>query len=79
VYVVLAKHGFTRYSPVLRNAMLETDVEANAFLGNNSLLDVLKRIDQFGFEDIEKMKRRPKSGRPSTAQRIENLAAASIQ
>jgi len=80
VYAVVAKYGFTRYSPLLRAAMLEADAEANAFLGNNTLLDVLKRIDRFGLDDVENLKTQKaptsrKLQRPSITRRIENISA----
>jgi len=83
VYAVVAKYGFTRYSPLLRTAMLEADAEAKAFLGNNSLLEILKRIDRFGLDDVEKLKTQKVSSsrkiqRPSITRRIESLSASNL-
>jgi len=78
LYAGIAKHGFTRLSPPLRAAMLKADMEASDFLGNDSLLKVLKRIDRFGLEDVEKAKRQTESAnekdRPNLTQRIQNLS-----
>ncbi len=81
VYVVMAKHGFDLFSPMLRFTMLAADKEANTFLGNDILLEVLKRIDRFGLEDVEDLKTvrartSIKLQRLSIAQRIENLSAS---
>lgn len=83
VYVIVAKYGFTRHSPLLRVAMLEADRDAKAFLGDNSLLDVLKRINRFGLDDVENLKTQKapasrKLQRPSITGRIENLSASNL-
>jgi len=75
VYVAVARYGFGRVSSIGRIAMLEADAETDALLGKDSLLDVLRRIDRFRLDHVEKLKGRKgkKLERPSITKRIQNL------
>jgi hypothetical protein len=73
--------GGRSYSRNLKKARLEADIETSAVIGKDSLLDLLKKIDTMGLDDIDRIK----SGRggrrfaslPSITERIENLQNAS--
>jgi len=77
----LAIMGSRSYGSDLKNARLEADTQASAVVGKSSLLDVLKKIDLMGLDDIDRLK----SGRggrrlaslPSITERIENLQRVS--
>jgi hypothetical protein len=77
----LAYLGSRSYSSDLKKARLEADTQASAAVGKNQLLDVLKKIDSMGLDDIDRLKigrgGRRLAGLPSITERIENLQAAS--
>jgi hypothetical protein len=78
----LAYLGGKRHSSALKKARLEADTQASVVIGKNSLLDVLKKIDMMGLDDIDRLKsgrggRRLSAGLPSITERIENLQGAS--
>jgi hypothetical protein len=73
--------GGSRYSADLKKARLEADTQASVVVGKNLLLDVLKKIDLMGLNDIEKLKTgrggRRLASLPSITERIENLRTMS--
>ena len=77
----LAFLGTRRYSSDLKKARLEADIQASVVVGKNSLLDILKKIDNMGLDDIDRLKTgqrgRRQPGLPSITQRIENLQGTS--
>jgi hypothetical protein len=85
LYVVLvfplAYLGGSRYSRDLKKARLEADREASVVMGKDSFVDVLKKVDMMGLDDIDRLKTgrggRRLAGLPSITERIENLQTAS--
>ncbi|TMI10769.1 hypothetical protein E6H35_10745 [Candidatus Bathyarchaeota archaeon] len=77
----LAYLGSRRYSSDLKKARLEADTQTSAVIGKNQLLDVLKKIDNMGLNDIDRLKTGrggPRlAGLPSITERIENLQTVS--
>lgn len=77
----LAYLGGKRYSLDLKKARLEADTQASVVIGKNSLLDVLKKIDLMGLDDIDRLKSgrggRRIAGLPSITERIANLQGMS--
>ncbi len=77
----LAYLGGKRYSLDLKKARLEADTQASVVVGKNSLLDVLKKIDLMGLDDIDRLKSgrggRRIAGLPSITERIANLQGMS--
>jgi hypothetical protein len=77
----LAILGGRSYNSDLKKARLDADTQASAVVGKNLLLDVLKKIDMMGLDDIDRLK----SGRggrrlaslPSITDRIQNLQTVS--
>ncbi len=78
----LAIIGGRRYNSDLKKARLEADAQTSAVIGKDPLLQVLKKIDTMGLDDIDRLK----SGRggrrlanlPSITERIENLQRVSF-
>jgi hypothetical protein len=77
----LAFLGSKSYSSDLKKARLEADTQASLVVGKNSLLDVLRKIDTMGLEDIGRLKTgrggRRVAGLPSITERIDNLQRVS--
>ncbi len=77
----LAILGGRRYSSDLKKARLEADTQASAVIGKNSLLDLLKKVDIMGLNDIDRLKTgrggRRLAGLPSITERIQNLQTVS--
>jgi hypothetical protein len=77
----LAYLGSRSYSSDLKKARLEADTQASAVAGKGSLLDVLKKIDMMGLDDIDRLKTgrsgRRLAGLPSITERVENLQTVS--
>ena len=77
----LAYLGGRSYSSDLKKARLESDTQASVVIGKSQLLDVLKKIDLMGLNDIEKLKTgrggRRLAGLPSITERIQNLQTVS--
>jgi len=77
----LAYLGGRRYSSDLKKARLEADTQASAVIGKDSLMAVLKKIDNMGLDDIDRLKTcrggRRLAGLPSITERIENLQTVS--
>jgi len=77
----LAYLGGKRYGLDLKKARLEADTQASVVVGKNSLLDVLKKIDLMGLDDIDRLKSgrggRRIAGLPSITERIANLQGMS--
>jgi hypothetical protein len=77
----LAYLGGRSYSSDLKKARLEADTQTSVVIGKNSLLDVLKKIDLMGLDDIDSLKSgrggRRIAGLPSITERIQNLQTAS--
>jgi len=77
----LAYLGGKRYSLDLKKARLEADTQVSVVVGKNSLLDVLKKIDLMGLDDIDRLKSgrggRRIAGLPSITERIANLQGMS--
>lgn len=77
----LAFLGGKRYSKDLKKARLEADTQASVVVGKSSLLDVLKKIDNMGLDDIDRLKTgrrgRGPAGLPSITERIQNLQGTS--
>lgn len=77
----LAFLGSKSYSSDLKKARLEADTQASAVVGKNSLLNVLRKIDLMGFEDIDGLKTgrggRRVAGLPSITERIDSLQRVS--
>jgi hypothetical protein len=77
----LAYFGGRSYSRDLKKARLEADREASVVMGKDSFVDVLKKIDMMGLDDIDRLKTgrggRRLAGLPSITERIENLQTAS--
>ena len=73
----LAYLGSRSYSSDLKKARLEADSQASAVIGKNQLLDILKKIDMMGLDDIDRLKTgrggRRLAGLPSITERIQNL------
>jgi Zn-dependent protease with chaperone function len=77
ILLPLAILGGRSYNSDLKKARMDADVHASAVVGKNLFLNVLKKIDNMGLNDIERLK----SGRggrrlaslPSITERIENL------
>ena len=78
----LAYLGSKSYSRDLKKAKLGADRETSVVIGKNSLVDVLKKIDMMGLDDIDRLKTgrggRRLAGLPSITERIENLQTASL-
>ena len=77
----LAYLGGRRYSSDLKKARLEADTQASAVIGKDSLMAVLRTIDNMGLDDIDRLKTgrggRRLAGLPSITERIENLQTVS--
>jgi len=77
----LAYLGSRSYSSDLKKARLEADTQASAVVGKDLLLDVLKKIDTMGLDDIDRLKTgrggRRLAGLPSITERIQNLQGLS--
>lgn len=77
----LAYLGNKSYSSDLKKARLEADTQASVVVGKSSILDVLKKIDNMGLDDIDRLKTgqrgRRLAGLPSITERIENLQGTS--
>jgi hypothetical protein len=77
----LAFLGSRSYSSDLKKARLEADTQTSVVVGKNQLLDVLKKIDTLGLDDVDRLKAgrgsRRLAGLPSITERIENLQTAS--
>ena len=77
----LAYLGGRSYSRDLKKARLETDTQVSALIGKDSLLNVLRKIDVMGLDDIGRLKTgrggRRLAGLPSITQRIENFQTVS--
>jgi len=77
----LAYLGGRSYSRDLKKARLEADTQVSALIGKDSFLNVLKKIDMMGLDDIDRLKTgrggRRLAGLPSITERIENLQTAS--
>ena len=77
----LAILGGRRYNADLKRARLEADSQASSVIGKDPLLQVLKKIDMMGLDDIDRLK----SGRggrrlaslPSITERIDTLQGLS--
>jgi hypothetical protein len=73
--------GNRSYSRDLKRARLEADTQASVVVGKDSLMDVLKKIDMMGLDDIDRLKTgrggRRLAGLPSITERIENLQTTS--
>jgi len=77
----LAILGGRRYNSDLKKARLEADKQTSGVIGKDPLLQVLKKIDMMGLDDIDRLK----SGRggrrlaslPSITERIDNLQGLS--
>jgi len=73
----LAYLGSRSYSSDLKKARLEADSQSSAVVGKNQLLDVLRKIDTMGLDDIDRLKTgrggRRLAGLPSITERIQNL------
>ncbi len=69
--------GNARYSSHAKKARLEADTQASAITGKDLFLDVLRKIDMMGLNDIDRLKSgrrgRRVAGLPSITERIENL------
>ena len=78
----LAYLGSKSYSRDLKKAKLGADRETSVVIGKNSVVDVLKKIDMMGLDDIDRLKTgrggRRLAGLPSITERIENLQTASL-
>jgi len=78
----LAILGGRRYNSDLKKARLEADTQSSVVMGKELLLQVLKKIDTMGLDDIDRLK----SGRggrrlaslPGITERIENLQRVSF-
>jgi hypothetical protein len=77
----LAFLGNKSYSSDLKKARLEADTQVSAVVGKNALLDVLRKIDLLGLDDIDRLKSgrggRRVAGLPSITERIDNLQQVS--
>ena len=77
----LAYLGGRSYSRDLKKARLEADTQVSALIGKDSFLNVLKKIDMMGLDDIDRLKTgrggRRLAGLPSITERIEHLQTAS--
>jgi Zn-dependent protease with chaperone function len=77
----LAYLGSRSYSSELKKARLEADTQASAVVGKNQLLDILRKIDMMGLDDIDRLKTgrggRRLAGLPSITERIQNLQGLS--
>lgn len=77
----LAYLGSRSYSSDLKKARLEADTQGSAVVGKGLLLDVLKKIDMMGLDDIDRLKTgrggRRLAGLPSITERIQNLQGLS--
>jgi len=77
----LAILGGRRYNADLKRARLEADSQTSSVIGKDALLQVMKKIDMMGLDDIDRLK----SGRggrrlaslPSITERIDNLQGLS--
>lgn len=77
----LAIIGGRRYNSDLKKARLEADAQTSAVIGKDPLLQVMRKIDTMGLDDVDRLK----SGRggrrlaslPSITQRIDNLQGLS--
>lgn len=79
--IPLAYLGNKKYSKDLKKARLEADTQASIVIGKALFLDVLKKIDNMGLDDIDRLKTgrrgRGPAGLPSITDRIENLQGTS--
>jgi hypothetical protein len=77
----LAILGGRSYNSDLKKARLDADTQASAVVGKNLLLDILKKIDMMGLDDIDRLKTgrggRRLAGLPSITERIQNLQTVS--
>jgi hypothetical protein len=78
----LAILGGRRYNSDLKKARLESDTQTSAVIGKDPLLQVLKKIDMMGLDDIERLKTgrggRRLASLPSITERIEHLQGVSL-
>ncbi len=69
--------GGRRYSSNMKQARLEADTQASAVTGKDPFLNVLKKIEIMGLNDVNRLKSgrrgRRVAGLPSIPERIENL------
>jgi len=69
--------GLGRFTPYQKSARLQADMQATRLVGREFFLEVLRKIDGLGMEDIEERKRKNSEGSssefPSLAERLENL------
>ncbi len=69
--------GGRRYGSDVKKARLEPDTQAAAITGKDTFLNVLKKIDTMGLDDVDRLKSgrrgRRVPGLPSIKERIENL------
>ncbi len=69
--------GGRRYSSNMKQARLEADTQASAVTGKDPFLNVLKKIEMMGLNDVNRLKSgrrgRRVAGLPSIPERIENL------
>lgn len=77
----LAILGSRRYNADLKKARLEADSQTSVVIGKDPLLQVLKKIDMMGLDDVERLKSgrggRRLAGLPSITERIEHLQQVS--
>jgi hypothetical protein len=78
----LAILGGRRYNLDLKKARLEADTQTSTVIGKDPLLEVLKKIDMMGLDDIDRLKSgrggRRMSSLPSITERIEHLQGVSL-
>jgi hypothetical protein len=78
----LAIVGGRRYNSDLKKARLEADTQTSTVIGKDQLLQVLKKIDMMGLDDIDRLKTgrggRRMASLPSITERIEHLQGVSL-
>jgi hypothetical protein len=78
----LAILGGRRYNLDLKKARLEADTQTSTVIGKDPLLEVLKKIDMMGLDDIDRLKSgrggRRMASLPSITERIEHLQGVSL-
>jgi hypothetical protein len=78
----LAILGGRRYNSDLKKARLEADTQTSTVIGKDQLLQVLKKIDMMGLDDIDRLKTgrggRRMASLPSITERIEHLQGVSL-
>lgn len=77
----LAYLGNRSYSSDLKKARLAADAQASVVVGKNLLLDVLRKIDTMGLDDVDRLKSgrggRRVAGLPNITERIDSLQQVS--